>query len=155
MRVRADFSGKVGLPVRISKFNHEGYYDPTTYCALKNIEKEEKRKARFRPLVYICSPYAGGDKEKNISNAQRYCRFAVDSGCLPLAPRLYFPQFMEDQNNHDHNTAMFMNMILMSKCTEVWVFGSNITKGMAAEIRRAYETQKPVRYFSSKCKEVR
>ena len=97
---------------------------------------------------------AGGNKEKNIANAQRYCRFAVDSGCLPLAPHLYFPQFMDDSDGHDHNTAMFMNMILMTKCAEVWVFGNNITKGMAAEIRRANETQKPVRYFSNKCKEV-
>ena len=152
--MRADLFGKVGLPVRISKFNHEGYYDPTTYRAFKNIEKDEKRKARFRPLVYICSPYAGGDKEQNIANAQRYCRFAVDSGFLPLAPHLYFPQFMDDSDGRDHNTAMFMNMILMTKCAEVWVFGNNITKGMAAEIRRAKETQKPVRHFSNKCKEV-
>ena len=80
--------------------NSEGYYDPTTYRAFKNIDKDEKRKARFRPLVYICSPYAGGNKEKNIANAQRYCRFAVDSGCLPLAPHLYFPQFMDDSELH-------------------------------------------------------
>lgn len=61
---------------------------------------------------------------------------------------------MDDGDGRDHNTAMFMNMILMTKCAEVWVFGNNITKGMAAEIRRANETQKPVRYFSNKCKEV-
>ena len=42
--------------MRISRFNHEGYYDPTTYRAFKNIDKDEKRKARFRPIVYICSP---------------------------------------------------------------------------------------------------
>lgn len=71
-----------------------------------------------------------------------------------LLPHLYFPQFMDDGDGRDHNTAMFMNMILMTKCAEVWVFGNNITKGMAAEIRRANETQKPVRYFSNKCKEV-
>lgn len=41
--------------MRISRFNHEGYYDPTTYRAFKNIDKDEKRKARFRPIVYICS----------------------------------------------------------------------------------------------------
>ena len=57
--------------MRISKFNHEGYYDPTTYRAFKNIEKDEKRKARFRPLVYICSPYAGVVSE-NIENARKY-----------------------------------------------------------------------------------
>ena len=55
--------------MRISRFNHEGYYDPTTYRAFKNIDKDEKRKARFRPIVYICSPYAGSNKEKNIANA--------------------------------------------------------------------------------------
>ena len=139
----------------ISKFNHEGYFDPTTYGAFKYIEKEEKRKARFRPIVYICSPYSGANKEQNISNAQRYCRFAVDSGYLPIAPHLFFPQFMDDGNGRDHNTAMFMNMVLMSKCAEVWVFGDTISNGMAAEIRRAEETQRPVRYFTRKCEEVR
>ena len=141
--------------MRISKFNHEGYYDLTTYRAFKNIEKDEKRKARFRPIVYICSPYAGSNKEKNIANAQRYCRFAVDSGFLPIAPHLYFPQFMDDGDSRDHNTATFMNTVLMTKCTEVWVFGDTISNGMATEIRRAEATQKPVRYFSTNCKEVR
>lgn len=49
----------------ISKFNPEGYYDPTTYEALTNIEAQE-RKARFRPLVFICSPFSG-DEQKNAS----------------------------------------------------------------------------------------
>ena len=141
--------------MRISRFNHEGYYDPTTYRAFKNIDKDEKRKARFRPIVYICSPYAGSNKEKNIANAQRYCRFTVDSGFLPIAQHLYYPQFKDDGASRDHNTATFMNTVLMTKCTEVWVFVDTISNGMAAEIRRAEATQKPVRYFSTKCKEVR
>ena len=58
----------------ISKYNSEGYHDPTTYEALKIIEKEERTAKRavnlhkpdeFRPLVYICSPYRG-DTEKNV-----------------------------------------------------------------------------------------
>ena len=49
----------------ISKYNAEGYYDPTTHAALTNIEMEEKNK-RFRPLVYICSPYSG-DAEINVA----------------------------------------------------------------------------------------
>lgn len=48
-----------------------------------------------------------------------------------------------------------MNTVLMTKCAEVWVFGDTISNGMAAEIKRAEATQKPVRYFSTKCKEVR
>ena len=46
-------------PMGISKYTSEGYYDPTTYEALSNIEKEEKAARRvYRPLVYICYTYA-------------------------------------------------------------------------------------------------
>ena len=47
----------------INKFNSEGYYDPTAYEAMSVVEKEEKALRAFRPIVYICSPYAG-DVEK-------------------------------------------------------------------------------------------
>ena len=40
----------------ISRFNSEGYYDPTAHEAVCNIEKEARK---WRPLVYICSPYSG------------------------------------------------------------------------------------------------
>lgn len=48
----------------IDKFNHEGYYDPTAYEALTNIQREEKaaKKAAYLPLVYVCSPYSGDIK---------------------------------------------------------------------------------------------
>ena len=138
--------------MKYSKFNHEGYYDPTVYQAFTNIE-EEQRKARFRPIVYVCSPYAG-DTERNTANTRRYCRFVVDSGGIPLAPHLLFPQFMDDSDEHDHGLSMFMNMALMSKCAEVWVFGEHISRGMTEEIRKAKEKQRPVRYFTTDCEEV-
>ena len=47
----------------VSRYNSEGYYDPTAYEALTKIVQEEKA-ARYRPLVYICSPYSG-DTEGN------------------------------------------------------------------------------------------
>ena len=42
----------------INKFNSEGYYDPTAYEAMTAVEKEERALRAFRPIVYICSPYA-------------------------------------------------------------------------------------------------
>ena len=61
----------------INKYNSEGYYDPTVYEALSNIEKEEKAARRvYRPLVYICSPYAG-DIERNVNMARIYSRLKV------------------------------------------------------------------------------
>ena len=55
----------------IKKFNSEGYYDPTTYEAMTAVEKEEMALRAFRPIVYICSPYAGVVSE-NIENARKY-----------------------------------------------------------------------------------
>ena len=116
--------------------NSEGYYDPTAYEALSKIEREAKALRAFRPVVYICSPLSG-DVELNQDNARRYCRFAVDSGYIPLAPHIYFTQFMNDHNPKERDLALFMDTVLLSKCAELWVFGDVISKGMSIEIEKA------------------
>ena len=108
-------------------YNAEGYIDLTAYEALSRIEREERRAkkaAAYRPLVYICSPYSHGCINDNIENARRYSRFAVDTHYVPIAPHLLFPQFMDDSLGEDRQTAMFMNLVLLSKCAQLWVFGS-------------------------------
>lgn len=135
----------------ISKFNSEGYYDPTTYEALSKVEQEE-RAARYRPLVYICSPFSG-DISGNIDRARKYSRFAVDNQAIPLAPHLLFPQFMDDAAERE--LAMFMDLVLLGRCEELWVFGENISEGMKAEIGKAKRKQMTIRYFSEECKETR
>ena len=137
----------------ISKFNAERYYDPTAYAALTASEKEEKALRAFRPIVYICSPYAG-DVEKNGEAAQRYSRFAVDKGYIPIAPHLLFPQFLNDRNPKERQLGLFFGNALMSKCSEVWVFGSLISAGMEAEIKRARWKNYRLRYFTENCEEV-
>lgn len=129
----------------IRKYNHEGYHDPTAYEALK------MSKNRFRPIVYVCSPYSG-DIDANIVNARRYCRFAVDSGYIPIAPHLLFPQFMREDEERD--LALFMDIVLLTKCAELWVFGDTISKGMGIEIARAMCKGQRVRYFTNDCEEV-
>lgn len=65
----------------INKRNSEGYQDPTAYEALTSVRKEEIAVKAFRPIVFICSPYAG-DIEANKRAAQRYSRYAVERGCI-------------------------------------------------------------------------
>ena len=137
----------------VSKFNHEGYYDPTTYTALSNIEAEE-RKARFRPVVYVCSPFSG-NLESNVENTRRYCRFAVDSGFVPFAPHLLFPQFMYDEVPEERELALFMGIVMLTKCAELWVFGERISKGMSKEIHKAEARNMLIRYFTTNCEEVK
>lgn len=139
--------------MRTNKFNSEGYYDPTAYGALAAIEREAKSKKAFRPVVYICSPLSG-DYEKNTENARRYCRFAVDKGCIPIAPHIFFPQFMSDTKAEERNLALFMGTVLLSKCVELWVFGKTISEGMKIEITKAKKKNQPIRYFTEEFKEV-
>jgi hypothetical protein len=133
--------------------NAEGYADPTAYDALTIIEKEERALRAFRPIVYICSPYAG-DTESNIKAAQKYSRFAVNKGYIPIAPHLLFPQFMNDANPTERKLGLFFGNALMSKCSEVWVFGERISAGMESEIKRARWKNYRLRYFSESCEEV-
>ena len=138
----------------INKFNSEGYKDITAYEALLRIEKEERavrKAANFRPLVYVCSPYSG-DIEYNANNARIYSRFAVAKGAIPIAPHLLFPQFMSEE--YERGLALFMGIVLMGKCKEVWVFGDRISEGMAAEIAKAKKMGKIIRYFTEKLEEV-
>ena len=135
----------------VSKFNHEGYFDPTAFEALSTIEAEERR-ARFRPVVYVCSPFSG-DPAGNAEKARRYCRFAVDSGYAPFAPHLFFPQFLDDGIPEERELGLFMAIIMLTKCAELWVFGEQITRGMAQEIRKAESRGMIIRYFTTDCEE--
>jgi len=137
----------------ISKYNAEGYYSPTEYEGLTNVMREEKAK-RFRPLVYICSPYAG-DIETNTANAKKYCLFAVHQHSIPLAPHLLYPQFMDETSEADRNLGLFFGIVLLDRCHELWVFGDTVSAGMKAEINRAKRKNQPIRYFTANCEEVK
>lgn len=133
--------------------NAEGYADPPAFGAFCAIEKEEKALRAFRPIVYICSPYAG-DVERNTAAARRYSRFAVEAGYIPIAPHLLFPQFLDDNKPKERELGLFFGNAILSKCAEMWVFGDRISEGMEAEIKRATWKGHRIRYFSETCEEV-
>ena len=137
----------------ISKYNNEGYSDPTAYNALSSIENEARALRAFRPIVYICSPFAG-DIEKNVAAARTYSRFAVEQGYIPIAPHLLFPQFLNDSDPKERELGLFFGNAIMSKCSEIWVFGNHISSGMEAEIKRAKWKNYRLRYFTENLEEV-
>lgn len=105
----------------------------------------------YKPLVYICSPFAG-DEVENMARTKVYCRFAMLKGYIPVAPHIYFPQFCFEESERE--AVMKMNKVFLGKCHEVWVFGDNITAGMKAEIGRASQNEKvTIRYFTTDLKE--
>ncbi len=138
----------------MDRYNGERYYDPTAYEALSAIIREEKAASRtYLPLVYIASPFSG-DTKQNIECAKRYCRFAVNNGCIPLAPHLHYPQFMDDEDPDQRELGLRFALVLLSKCDELWVMGNTISGGMVMEIAKAERRGIPTRYFNSKCEGV-
>lgn len=84
----------------VDKFNHEGYFDLTTYEALTNIHREEMaadKKAAYLPLVYVCSPYAG-DVENNVANAKKYSRCLMQN----FAVLMRFTSLFTGRQSHQY-----------------------------------------------------
>ena len=86
--------------------NQEGYADPTAGQAIAQVVKEEKK---YRPLVYICSPFSS-DPVGNTEKAKRYSRYAVDAGAIPFAPHLLLPLYMKEES--ESGLVLFMDMVL-------------------------------------------
>ncbi|WP_435158435.1 DUF7768 domain-containing protein [Ohessyouella blattaphilus] len=128
--------------------NQEGYMDPTATKAVEAVSKAEKK---YLPLVYICS-MCSGDVVSNTEAAKRYRRYAVDQGAIPLAPHLLLHLYMKEESERE--LAMFMDMVLLGKCDELWVFGEEASSGMCAEIAIAKRRKKKIRYFDSACNET-
>ena len=78
----------------------------------------------------------------------------VGQGCIPLAPHLLYPQFMDDEDRETRELGIFFALVLLGKCDELWVFGERISEGMGREIAKAERRGVPVRYWSSRCEEV-
>jgi hypothetical protein len=135
------------------RLNASGYPDPTAYEALTAVARTEKAAKPYKPLVYIASPYAG-DTETNEARAEAYCRFAVMRGCIPLAPHLHYPRFLDDTDTDERELGLFSALVLLGKCDELWAFGGAITDGMSREITKAKKRGMPIRYFNSRCEEV-
>lgn len=75
------------------------------------------------------------------------------AGAIPLAPHLLLPQFMDE--GEERELAMFMDLVFLGKCEEVWVFGSEVrlSEGMKTEIGRAERRDMKIRYFTESLKE--
>ena len=105
------------------KRNAEYYPGLTAYQAIRNVEPQ---RFPFMSVVYVCSPYAG-DVEENIRKACAYCRYTVDQGCIPLAPHLYLPQFLDEESERELALFMDITIVPLRRTLGLWRcdFGGN------------------------------
>ena len=97
----------------------------------------------------ICSPFKGNFRE-NIALARHYCRLISKNfeDVIPIAPHIYFTQFLNDSIPEERVYAMDANIELLSMCQEIWVFGqgNGISEGMEKEISFAKKHNIPLKY---------
>ena len=87
-------------------------------------------------MTYICSP-CRGDYEKNIKRAKEYCRQALFEGLLPIAPHVYFTQFVDDTDTEERERALRCGLQILRYCQLMRVYGCTVSSGMLGEIQLA------------------
>ena len=93
--------------------------------------------------IYVCSPYHG-DVITNVNNAQNYCKLLIQYKYIPVAPHLYFPQFLDDRCPEDRALGIKYGLELLSECDALYIFGDTISEGMQQEIAYAMSHNIPV-----------
>ncbi len=83
--------------------------------------------------VYICAPL-GGDVEENLKRVREYTRYALMCGTAPVVPHFY-AHCLDDTDPKEREIGMAAGLSLLWFCDELWLFGDEVTKGMAAELQ--------------------
>lgn len=116
----------------------------------------ESARKGTQQTIFVCSPYRAASKDPgcrkdeltaNVERARNACRILSFLGYLPLAPHLYFTQFLKDDDEKERQEGMELGLRWLEQADEVWMFGKTISEGMSKEIAYAKELDKPVRCF--------
>lgn len=103
--------------------------------------------------VFVCSPMKG-DVEKNLKLAKFAARVLIGSGCIPVVPHLYFPQFLDDNDQYERIKGIKMGVELMKECDRMWIIGMTITNGMEYEINEAKKAKVPALLYDEKLRQI-
>ncbi len=115
-----------------------------------------KRYSETPKRVFICSPLRPvgeteeerqKDLHRNRQLARFACRYATEHGCMPLAPHLYFTEFLSDDDPADREQGIWYGLKWLEDCDEIWVIERRITEGMKREIRTARKRGMKERHF--------
>lgn len=120
-----------------------------------NHNPEQARK------IFVSSPYRAETKEKideNIAVAKKVCYIIIKNGNLPIAPHLYFPSFLQDDEESERSLGIEYSLHLLDQCDEMLVIipetgedgtlYDRLTEGMKKEVDHAVERGMRPRFIS-------
>jgi len=103
-------------------------------------------------IVYICSRYRPDETHtvgEAIESALFACSVAISKGCAPIAPHLYLPRCLDDNDPAERASGLAAGLAILAVCDEVWQWGKTVTEGMAAELARAKELGIPIKVYNT------
>lgn len=95
--------------------------------------------------IYVCSPL-GGDISGNIDRVKEYAKYVLECGTAPVVPHFY-ALILDDNQPAERELGLCAGKALLQRCDEIWVFGDEISEGMAQEIELAKQISVAERYF--------
>lgn len=103
---------------RRSKYNPFVFKGECFQDSIRNVNPE------FSKKIYVCSRYRAESQDEidqNINDVKKECRRIVYCGDIPIAPHLYFTQFLNDKDEEKREFGIMAGMQAMKECDSMVV----------------------------------
>lgn len=120
-------------------------YEPFTFMGECFSGSLQNRNPALSRKIYVCSRYRANTKEEmdqNIADAKEECGIIAANGDIPIAPHLYFPQFLNDDDPLEREFGIQAGMRALEECDMMIavIRDEVISQGMDSEMIRAANT---------------
>jgi len=103
--------------------------------------------------IFVCSPYSG-NIEQNTKRAVFAAKVICNCGDLPIVPHLYFPRFLNENDQYERIRGIEYGIELMKGCDQLWLLGPVISRGMEYELKAAKEIRIPVILYDEELRRI-
>ena len=103
--------------------------------------------------IFVCSPYSG-NIEENTKRAVFAAKVICNCGDLPIVPHLYFPRFLNENDQYERIRGIEYGIELMKDCDQLWLLGPVISRGMEYELKAAKEIRIPVILYDEELRRI-
>ena len=120
---------------------------PWTYIGLCKAGMDKNLAPIHARMTYVCSKYRAKNEVEllqHIKDAMEACRTVHERGNIPVAPHLYWPRFLNEDNPEDRDYGLQAGMEALKRCDQMVVIIRQegpeeewISQGMQAEITAA------------------
>lgn len=120
---------------------------PWRYIGLCAAGKDTNLSPIHARTTYVCSKYRANNEvelQQHIQDAVDACRKVHEKGNIPIAPHLYWPRFLNDNDPQDRDYGIAAGLEALARCDEMIVIirqegpeSEWISQGMQAEIDAA------------------